>query len=120
VCYGELPISLSQQIYHLFIEVLAPAPAFWLILLVTPFACVLPGFFVRQVCRCPFVSRSTCMPVQPLHAFLVSVWLARDCHVTACMRCLYVQLAWPVLKERPPKPLHAGGCTQTMAELWRR
>ena len=48
LCYGEFPLKLSQAIYHLFIEVLAPAPVFWLIVLVTPFACVLPGFFIRQ------------------------------------------------------------------------
>lgn len=51
VCYGELPIPLSQQIYHLFIEVLAPAPVYWLIILVVPVTCVLPGFFIRQVWR---------------------------------------------------------------------
>ena len=51
LCYGEFPLSLSQAIFHLFIEVLAPAPVFWLIVLVMPFACVLPGFFIRHVCR---------------------------------------------------------------------
>lgn len=51
LCYGLFPLTLSQTIYHLFVEVLAPAPVFWLILLVTPFACVLPGFFVRQAWR---------------------------------------------------------------------
>ena len=50
--YGEFPLALSQDIYHLFVEVLAPAPVFWLILLLTPFACVLPGFFIRQTWRC--------------------------------------------------------------------
>lgn len=50
--YGLFPLSLSQAVYHLFVEVLAPAPVFWLIVLVTPFACVLPGFFIRQACRC--------------------------------------------------------------------
>lgn len=50
--YGLFPLSLSQAIYHLFVEVLAPAPVYWLIVLVTPFACVLPGFFIRQACRC--------------------------------------------------------------------
>jgi len=48
LCYGEFPLQLSQAIFHLFVEVLAPAPVFWLILIVTPFACVLPGFFIRQ------------------------------------------------------------------------
>lgn len=51
LCYGEFPLTLSQAIYHMFVEVLAPAPVFWLIVLVTPFACVLPGFFIRRVCR---------------------------------------------------------------------
>lgn len=50
--YGVFPLSLSQAIYHLFVEVLARAPVFWLILLLTPFACVLPGFFFRQAYRC--------------------------------------------------------------------
>lgn len=49
LCYGLFPLALSQAIYHLFEEVLAPAPVFWLIILVTPFACMLPGFFVRQI-----------------------------------------------------------------------
>ena len=51
LCYGEFPLTLSQAIYHMFVEVLAPAPVFWLIVLVTPFACVLPGFFIRRVYR---------------------------------------------------------------------
>ena len=58
LCYGEFPLSLSQAIYHLFIEVLAPAPVFWLIVLVMPFACVLPGFFIRQVCRWALIPSS--------------------------------------------------------------
>ena len=51
LCYGEFPLTLSQAIYHMFVEVLAPAPVFWLIVLVTPFSCVLPGFFIRRVYR---------------------------------------------------------------------
>ena len=48
LCYGEFPLKLSPALYHFFIEGLAPAPVFWLIVLVMPFACVLPGFFIRQ------------------------------------------------------------------------
>lgn len=58
LCYGEFPLSLSQAIYHLFIEVLAPAPVFWLIVLVMPFACALPGFFIRQVYRSALIPSS--------------------------------------------------------------
>lgn len=64
LAYGLFPLSLSQAIYHLFIEVLATAPVYWLIVLVTPFACVLPGFFIRQAWRCsslfPLCASCTC------------------------------------------------------------
>ncbi|BDA43574.1 Phospholipid-transporting ATPase 3 [Coccomyxa sp. Obi] len=65
--YGVFPLSLSQAVYHLFVEVLAPAPVFWLIVLLIPFACVLPGFLFRQVYRRLFPDdRSIIMEIQEL------------------------------------------------------
>ena len=52
VLYGELPLRWSSYIYHLFTNSLAPSAFFWLLLLVTPVACVLPGFFLRQAALC--------------------------------------------------------------------
>lgn len=51
IVYGELPLEWSSYIYHMFIDNLAPLPAFWLLLLVTPVACLLPGFFIRQATK---------------------------------------------------------------------
>ena len=49
--YGALPLKWSSHIYHLFDDVLATAPYFWLLLLLVPVTCVLPGFFVRQLLK---------------------------------------------------------------------
>ena len=52
MCYGALPLMWSSSIYHLFTDVLATAPFFWLLIVVTPMACVIPSFLIRQIRRC--------------------------------------------------------------------
>lgn len=52
ICYGSLPLYWSSSIYHLFREVLATAPSFWLLIVVVPIACVLPSFLCQEVSRC--------------------------------------------------------------------
>lgn len=76
--YGVFPLSLSQAVYHLFVEVLAPAPVFWLIVLLTPFACVLPGFFFRQAYRC--CHRSAKNPLHASHHHLMTFTYAEKDH----------------------------------------
>ena len=51
IVYGSLPLEWSSSIYHLFTDVLATAPFFWLLIVVTPIACVMPGFLIRQISR---------------------------------------------------------------------
>lgn len=47
--YGVFPLNLSQGIYHLFAEVLATSATFWLLIILAPVACVLPGYLWRQL-----------------------------------------------------------------------
>ena len=47
--YGVLPQNLSQGMYRLFIEVLATSATFWLLIILAPVACVLPGYLWRQL-----------------------------------------------------------------------
>jgi len=47
--YGVFPQNLSQGIFHLFEEVMATSPAFWLLIIMAPVACVLPGYLWRQI-----------------------------------------------------------------------
>ena len=51
ICYGALPLMWSSSIYHLFTEVLAPCPSFWLLIIITPVACVLPSFLFQEIYR---------------------------------------------------------------------
>ena len=44
----------------MFIDTLAPSAFFWLLLLVVPVACVMPGFFIRQACKCALMMRLAC------------------------------------------------------------
>ncbi|KAK9829125.1 hypothetical protein WJX72_004020 [[Myrmecia] bisecta] len=50
LAYGSFPLDWSQGIYHILTDVLATAASYWLLLLVPPIACILPGFLIRQVC----------------------------------------------------------------------
>jgi hypothetical protein len=47
--YGVLPQNLSQGVFHLFEEVMAGSPTFWLLIIMAPLACVLPGYLWRQI-----------------------------------------------------------------------
>lgn len=47
--YGVFPQNLSQGVYHLFTEVLASSATFWLLIILAPVACVLPGYLWRQL-----------------------------------------------------------------------
>ena len=47
--YGVFPQNLSQGIFHLFEEVMATSPTFWLLIIMAPVACVLPGYLWRQL-----------------------------------------------------------------------
>ena len=47
--YGVFPQNLSQGIFHLFEEVMATSPTFWLLIIMAPVACVLPGYLWRQI-----------------------------------------------------------------------
>ena len=47
--YGVLPQNWSEGVFHLFEEVMAPSATFWLLILMAPVACVLPGFLWRQL-----------------------------------------------------------------------
>ncbi|KAK9787844.1 hypothetical protein WJX73_000953 [Symbiochloris irregularis] len=51
IVYGSLPLYWSTDIYHMFREVLAPAPSFWLLIVVVPIACVLPSFLCLEISR---------------------------------------------------------------------
>ena len=46
--YGVFPQNLSQGIFHLFQEIMATSATFWLLILMAPVACVLPGYLWRQ------------------------------------------------------------------------
>ncbi|GIL71194.1 hypothetical protein Vretimale_17772 [Volvox reticuliferus] len=47
LAYGAFPLSLSSDLYYLFIGVSAPSAQYWLFLLLVPTACQLPDFFLR-------------------------------------------------------------------------
>ena len=47
--YGVLPQNLSEGVYHLFQEVMATSATFWLLIIMAPVACVLPGYLWRQI-----------------------------------------------------------------------
>lgn len=49
--FGVFPISLSGDLYYLFVGVVAPNPHMWLYLLLVPLTCQLPDFFWRQMRR---------------------------------------------------------------------
>lgn len=51
LAFGAFPISLSGDLYYLFIGVVAPNAQYWLYLLVVPLACQLPDFTFRQLRR---------------------------------------------------------------------
>ena len=62
VAYGLFPLSLSADIYHLFQDVLATTPNFWLLCVLPPVLCVLPGFVLRQAWQCAsFVQHLSCL-----------------------------------------------------------
>ena len=48
LAYGVLPLNLSQGVFHLFEEVMATSATFWLLIIMAPVACVLPGYLWRQ------------------------------------------------------------------------
>jgi hypothetical protein len=49
--YGYFPLSFAENLYRLFVGVVANQGQYWLFLLLTPIACVLPAFFFQQVQR---------------------------------------------------------------------
>ncbi len=49
--FGVFPISLSGDLYYLFVGVVAPNAQYWLYLVLVPLACQTPDFFWRQVRR---------------------------------------------------------------------
>ncbi|MEW5306196.1 MAG: hypothetical protein WDW36_008680 [Sanguina aurantia] len=50
LAFGALPVSISADLYNLFIGVVGGSPQYWLYLLVTPAAAILPVVFFRM-CR---------------------------------------------------------------------
>jgi hypothetical protein len=61
LAYGAFPLQLSQTLYGMLTEVLAPSASYWLLIAVCPLACVLPGFVVRQI------ARRVALPTSGLH-----------------------------------------------------
>mmetsp|Transcript_27781 Transcript_27781/g.60882 ORF Transcript_27781/g.60882 Transcript_27781/m.60882 type:complete len:264 (-) Transcript_27781:250-1041(-) len=51
LAFGAFPMSLSQNLYHLFVGVVGASPQYWLFVLLVPVACVMPDFFVRALRR---------------------------------------------------------------------
>lgn len=49
--YGAFPITLSTDLYLLFVGSVANSVTFWLTLVVVPACCVLPVFFWQQIRR---------------------------------------------------------------------
>ena len=48
LAYGAFPLSLAQDLYYLFVGIVARGAQYWLFLLMTPLACMLPDFFWRN------------------------------------------------------------------------
>jgi hypothetical protein len=48
VCYSYFPLWFSLELFQIFNGVVANAGYYWLMMLLVPVACLLPGFFVRQ------------------------------------------------------------------------
>ncbi len=50
--FNVLPLSISADLYRLFLGVVAASPQYWLYLLLIPVAAVLPDFYFRAIRRC--------------------------------------------------------------------
>ncbi|GLI58430.1 hypothetical protein VaNZ11_000135 [Volvox africanus] len=48
MAYGAFPLSLSSDLYYLFIGISAPSAQYWFFVLLVPTACQLPDFFLRM------------------------------------------------------------------------
>ncbi len=51
LAFGAFPITLSGDLYYLFVGVVAPNAQYWLWVLLVPLACQLPDFGWRQIRR---------------------------------------------------------------------
>ena len=52
LAFNSMPLSISLDLYWLFLGVVAWNPQYWLYVLLVPVACILPDFFFRNVRRC--------------------------------------------------------------------
>ena len=52
LAFNSMPLSISLDLYWLFLGVVAWNPRYWLYVLLVPVACILPDFFFRNVRRC--------------------------------------------------------------------
>ena len=51
LAFNSMPLSISLDLYWLFLGVVASNPQYWLYVLLVPVACILPDFFFRSVRR---------------------------------------------------------------------